>query len=224
MSKKKKQVVIFGTSSFAEIVDIYLTADSSYEVVAFAVHDQYIKESKFRGKIITPFEGLVEAYPPDRYAMFVAIGFSKLNRTRTKIYEQCKVRGYEMVRYINSKALQWGETKVGDNVFILENNIIQPFVEIGNNTILWSGNHIGHHSIIGNNVFISSQVVISGNCRVGDNCFMGVNAAVADHVSIAPFSFIGMSAVITKDTVEKGVYKGPKSVPELYNTDEMRGL
>lgn len=221
---KKKQVVIFGTSSFAEIVDIYLTADSPYEVAAFTVHKQYIKEPKFRGKIVTPFEDLVKSYPPDRYAMFVAIGFSKLNRPRTEIYEQCKAHGYEMIQYINSKALQWGETKVGDNVFILEHNVIQPFVEIGNNTILWSGNHIGHHSIIGNNVFISSQVVISGNCRVGDNCFMGVNAAVANDVSIAPFSFIGMSAVITKDTVEKGVYKGPKSVPELYNTDEMRGL
>ena len=221
---KKKQVVIFGTSSFAEIVDIYLSADSPYEVVAFTVHDEYIKESKFRGKIVTPFEGLVKSYPPQDYDMFVAVGFSKLNRNRTAIYEQCKANGYKMIQYINSKTIQWGEIKVGDNVFILENNVIQPFTEIGNNTILWSGNHIGHHSTIGNNVFISSHAVISGNCRVGDNCFIGVNAAVADHVNIAPFSFIGMSAVITKDTVEKGVYKGPKSVPELYNTDEMRGL
>lgn len=221
---KKKQVVIFGTSSFAEIVDIYFTADSPYEIAAFTMHDRYIKEPKFRGRIVTPFEHLIESYPPDRYAMFVAIGYSKLNRTRTEIYEQCRALGYEMVRYINSKALLWGETKVGDNIFILEQNVIQPFVEIGKNTVLWSGNHIGHHSIIGNNVFISSHVVISGNCRVGDNCFMGVNAAVADGVSIAPFSFIGMGAVVTKDTVEKGIYKGPKSAPELYNTDEMRGL
>lgn len=221
---KKKQVVIFGASNFAEIVDIYLTMDSPYEVAAFTVHSQYIKESKFRGRIITPFEDLVESYPPDHYAMFVAVGFRKLNRFRTEIYDQCKARGYKMVQYINSKALLWGENKIGDNIFILEQNVIQPYVEIGNNTILWSGNHIGHHSSIGDNVFISSHVVISGNCRVGNNCFIGVNAAVANNVRVAPFSFIGMSAVITKDTVEKGVYKGIKSIAESYNTDEMRGF
>lgn len=221
---KEKEVVIFGTEKFAELADVYLTIDSPHKVAAFTVHDRYIQERQFRDKIVTPFEGLVEAYPPDRYAMFIAIGFSKLNRARTEIYEQCKMRGYEMIQYINSKAMHWGEIKVGDNVFIFEQNVIQPFVQIGNNTILWSGNHIGHHSRIGNNVFIASHVVISGNCRIGDNCFMGVNAAVADGVTVAPFSFIGMSAVITTDTVEKGVYRGPKSEPEPYNTDRLRGF
>lgn len=221
---KEREVVIFGTSSFAEVADVYLTKDSPHKVTAFTVNDRFIKEPNFRGKIVTPFEGLIESYPPDRYAMFIAIGYSRLNRARAEIYEQCKARGYEMIQYINSKALHWGEIKVGDNVFIFEGNVIQPFVEIGNNTILWSGNHIGHHSRIGNNVFIASHVVISGNCRIGDNCFMGVNAAVADGVTVAPYCFIGMSAVITRDTDEKGVYRGPKSMSESYTTDQMRGL
>lgn len=220
----EKEIVIFGISSFAEVASVYLTKDSPNQVAAFTVHDRYIQERQLRGKIVTPFEGLVESYPADRYAMFVAIGYSKLNRLRTEIYEQCKGLGYEMIQYINSKTLHWGDIKMGDNVFIFEQNVIQPFVEIGNNTILWSGNHIGHHSRIGNNVFIASHVVISGNCRIGDNCFMGVNAAVADGVTIAPFSFIGMSAVITRDTVEKGVYRGHKSMPEKYNTDKMWGF
>ena len=221
---KKKQVVIFGTSSFAEIVDVYLTKDSPHKVVAFTVHDKYIKSRKFRGKVVVPFEDLVESYPPDDYEMFVAIGFSRLNKARTEIYEQCKASGYKMIQYINSKATHWGEIKVGDNVFILEENVIQPFVEIGSNTILWSGNHIGHHSIIGNNVFISSHVVISGNCRVGDNCFIGVNAATADGVTIGKNNFIGMGVNITGDTADGSVYKPEKIEPKPYNTDKMRGF
>jgi sugar O-acyltransferase (sialic acid O-acetyltransferase NeuD family) len=223
MSAKKK-IVIFGTSAFAEVVDVYLTKDSPYEVVAFTAHKKQINKKKFRGKNVVPFEDLTGLYPPNKYSMFVAVGYSKLNRFRTQIYEQCRTLGYEMISYINSKAVQWGEIKVGENVFILENNVIQPFVEIGNNTILWSGNHIGHHSVVGNNVFISSHVVISGKCKIGDNCFIGVNVAIADGVAVAPFSFIGMGAMITKDTMEKGVYKGVKSVAEEYTTDEMRGL
>jgi sugar O-acyltransferase (sialic acid O-acetyltransferase NeuD family) len=219
-----KDVIIFGTTSFAEVACVYLTQDSPYNVAAFTVNEQYITQTSLLGRQVVAFEKLKNYYPSDRYAMFVAIGFSGLNRTRTSVYEACKAEGYEMISYINSKATHWGEIEVGDNVFIFEENVIQPFVKIGNNTILWSGNHIGHHTAIGNNVFIASHAVISGHCHIGDNCFIGVNATFADGVTVAAHSFIGMGAMITKDTVEKGVYKGFKSEAASFTTDEMKGL
>src|SRR5207248_11527571 len=47
------------------------------------------------------FEQLETRYPPSSYAMFVAVGFSKLNRIRTELYGLCKRRGYELITYIN---------------------------------------------------------------------------------------------------------------------------
>jgi sugar O-acyltransferase (sialic acid O-acetyltransferase NeuD family) len=208
-----KQVVIFGLTDFARIASVYLEHDSPYHVAAFTAHQAYIDKEDILGKPIVPFETLTETHPPDAYEMFVAIGFSRMNELRTKMYHECKQRGYSMISYINSKASHWGYVDVGDNTFIFEDNVLQPFVKIGNNTILWSGNHIGHDTTIGDNVFIASHVVISGQVSVGDNCFIGVNAAVAHNVKVAPYCLIGAGVTITRDTKPETVYKATK--PEI---------
>lgn len=202
-----KPVVIFGIGDFARVAAHYLAVDSPRDVVAFAVHGRYVPSpAEFRGRPVVGFEALEDRYPPDAYAMFVAIGFSRVNQARADIYEQCKSRGYELISYVSSRALQWGETRIGDNTFIFEANVIQPFVTIGNNVVLWSGNHIGHDVTIGDHVFIASHAVVSGNCAIGDYCFVGVNATFRDAITVAPRCVIGAAAVIMRDTEEGDVY------------------
>ena len=75
-------------------------------------------------------------------------------------------------------------------IFILENNIIQPYVKIGNNVTLWSGNHIGHHSVIKDHCLFP-LVVISGRVTVDEQCFFGVNSTIRDNITIGKKSMIG---------------------------------
>ena len=89
--------------------------------------------------------------------MFIAMGYKRLNRLRTKFFDSAEEKGYDLISYVSSKAFIWRNVEIGKNCFIFEDNTIQPFVNIGNNVTLWSGNHIGHHSIIEKNCFISSQ-------------------------------------------------------------------
>jgi sugar O-acyltransferase (sialic acid O-acetyltransferase NeuD family) len=138
--------------------------------------------------------------------MFVAVGFSGVNRARHEIYDRCKEMGYELLTYVNSKATYWDELQIGDNCFVFENNVIQPNVQIGNDVVIWSGNHIGHDSRIGDHCFIASHAVISGNVTIGESCFVGVNATFRDGVTVAPKCIIGAGALIMKDTVEGGIY------------------
>lgn len=205
----KDKVVIFGCSDFARVADVYLTADSPYQVAAFTVHEEHMTQTELRGRPVVPFERLHETHPPDQFAMFVAIGFSRVNKARAEVYDECKRRGYELIRYVNSRAAQWGEVEIGDNGFIFENNVIQPFAKIGNDVILWSGNHIGHDAVIGDHCFIASHAVISGRVVVGPYSFIGVNATIRDGVTIAPECVIGAGALIVKDTEFQGVYAGP---------------
>ena len=135
--------------------------------------------------------GAANTHPPSDYSMFVAIGFSRVNQARAEMYHQCKEAGYDLVSYVNSRATQWGEFTIGDNTFIFEDNVIQPFVRIGSNVVLWSGNHIGHDAQIGDHVFIASHAVVSGNVLIGDYCFVGVNATFRDGVKVAPRCVIG---------------------------------
>lgn len=202
-----KPVVIFGTGDFARIAACYLAADSPHEVAAFTVHARFLpSEATLRGLPIVAFEELQDRYPPELFSMFVAIGFSRVNRARAEIYEQCKARGYSLITYVNSRATDWDETQIGENTFIFEDNVIQPFVTIGDDVILWSGNHIGHDVTIDDHVFIASHAVISGNCTIGSHCFIGVNATFRDGIKVAPHCVIGAAAVIMHDTQEGDVY------------------
>jgi sugar O-acyltransferase (sialic acid O-acetyltransferase NeuD family) len=199
-------VVVFGLGDFARIARVYLEGDSPYRVAAFTANEQYLETDDVDGVRVTAFETLPETHPPDRYSMFVAIGFSGVNSARRNVYEQAKARGYELISYVSSKARCWDDLVLGDNCFVFEDNVIQPHVHIGNNVILWSGNHIGHDSTIEDHVFIASHAVISGNVTIGESSFVGVNATFRDGIRVAPKCVIGAAAVIMKDTVEGGVY------------------
>jgi sugar O-acyltransferase (sialic acid O-acetyltransferase NeuD family) len=206
-----KRAIIFGTASFAEVVDFYLTNDSVYEVVAFTSDDGADRPSTLHGRPHVPFEELPQRFPPGQHDVFVAVGYKKLNSVREAICAAVRARGYDLLSYICSRATIWGTPKIGDNSFIFENNTIQPFVEIGRGTILWSGNHIGHHSRIGEYCFVSSHVVVSGHCEIGSHCFLGVNSTIVDGVKVGARNLIGPAALIQHDTGDDEVYLVPRT-------------
>lgn len=205
---KNKKLIIIGSGETAEVAYEYFTHDSDFEVVAFAVNKEYKKTDSFCGLPVVEFEEIEQKYNPQDFYAFVAISSGHLNRDRSKIYHAAKTKNYRIASYVSSKAFVWHNVQIGENCFILENNVIQTNVKIGNNVTLWSGNHIGHRTIIQDNCFIASHVVISGFCEVGENTFMGVNSCVADQVKIAKDNFIAMAAVINKNTEENKIYKG----------------
>jgi sugar O-acyltransferase (sialic acid O-acetyltransferase NeuD family) len=212
------EIVIFGTGSFAQVAHYLFTHDSAYEVVGFTVHREQLVERQLFGLPVVPFEDVLTEFPRDRFEMFVAVGYSDLNRIRARIYAEAKSMGYVLPSYISSKATYWGRS-VGDNCFICEDNTIQPFVEIGNDVILWSGNHVGHHSKIGDHCFVSSHVVICGHVTIEPYCFLGVNASIRDGISVAARNLIGAGALIMKSTREGELYVGDRTRPDPRTVD-----
>lgn len=197
MSNKK--LILFGTSDFAEVAYELFTYDSDYEVCGFTVSETYLSSESFLGKPVVPFERLPKSFPPSEYQVFIALVYNKLNRTRKKFYHLARDMGYQLATYVSSQAFVWRNVTLGDNVFIFENNVLQPFVSIGSNAILWSGNHVGHHSAIGSHTFVSSHVVVSGKCSLGENGFYGVNSCIGNDVSVGDDCFIGANALVVRD-------------------------
>lgn len=212
------KIVLFGDSAFAEIAYEYFTYDSNYEVVAFTVDKQFIRQDTLFGKPVIAFEEVSEHFPPDQYGMHIALTYSKLNRIRIEKYNAAKELGYELVNYISSNAFVWRNVELGDNCFIFEDNTVQPFVKIGSNNVLWSGNHIGHHSVIGSHNFISSHVVVSGFCTLGDANFIGVNSAMGNNLSIGNDCLIGSFVHIVRPVKDGSLLKGTPNRPDEVST------
>jgi len=204
----KNKLVIFGSGDISQLAHFYFSTDSEYDVVAFTVDANYIREPTFCGLPVVAFENVATQYPPKTHDFFVALSYSNLNAVRKEKYLAAKTLGYRLANFISSRATVLNEGRIGENCFIFEDNTIQPFVTIGNNVTLWSGNHIGHHSRIRDHTFIASHVVVSGGVEIGEQCFIGVNATLRDHIKVGDRCVIGAGALLLADADPEGVYIG----------------
>jgi sugar O-acyltransferase (sialic acid O-acetyltransferase NeuD family) len=217
-----KGLVIFGTGELAEVAHHYFSEDSIYKVIGFTVEREFLGEPEFCGLPVVAFEDILEIFDPNSCSIFIALGYSKLNQVRSRIFLECKSKGFSIASYISTNAFVAEGVSFGENCFVLEDNTIQPFVTIGDNVVLWSGNHIGHHSTIGNHVFISSHVVVSGGVRIGDYCFVGVNATFRDHISVGQRTVIGAGALIMKNTPDDSVFIEPATPRSEIQSESLR--
>lgn len=201
-----KRLVIFGVGDTAQLADFYFKQDTDYDVVAFTVDAAYASRPSAFGRPLVAFEDLPRLYPPEDHAVFVALGYSQLNRLRRRKYEEAKALGYPIAAYLSSRAIVWPGFTLEENGFILEGNNLQPFVRVGPNVTLWSGNHIGHHSTIGAHSFLTSHVVVSGGVTIGEHCFVGVNSTLRDRVTVGDACMLGAGTLLLADAEPGGVY------------------
>lgn len=210
-----KKLILFGAGKMAQLAHFYFTHDSDWEVCAFTLDAEYVREPNFCGLPVVPFETVQDVYDPAEYAMFVAIGYTRLNAVRTEKYHAAKAKGYTLATYFCSRATHWGDTVHGDNCFILENQVLQPGVTIGNNVFIWSGNHFGHDVVIEDNCYLASHIVVSGGVRIGTGSFIGVNATLRDNIEIGANCIIGAGALMMRSVGDNEVYvaKGTDKFP-----------
>lgn len=203
------QVIIFGNNDFASLANFYFKHDTSITPVAYCVDGDYLTESIVDDLPVIATEEIKKTFPPDEYCFFVPLADNKLREQKSNMVKKW---GYQLTKYVSSKATVFGS--IGDNCFIMENNVIQPFVTIGDNVILWSGNHIGHHSTIDNNVFFASHVVLSGRCIVRRYCWLGVNATIRNNIELAEGTFVAMGACVYKNTKPWSKHYGFRKKPK----------
>jgi len=219
-----EKVVLFGVGQVASRTYWYLTYDSPYEVAAFTVDPEYIKEDKLFGLPVIPFNNIESICPPNKYKMFLSISFTGMNKLRAEKYYQAKAKGYTLVNYTSSKATTWPDLVIGDNCLIQTNCTIEPFAEIGNDVTLGVSTLVSHNAVIKDHCSIVHHAVVLGNVIVEPYCIIGANATIRDHVTIARECMIGAGALILEDTIEKGVYKGNPAVLLPITSDKLKSI
>lgn len=215
-----EEIIIFGNSDYAKLVHFYFENYSNYKVVAFTVDKNYITSNEFDNLPLVSFEEITKIYPPSKYKIFTAIGYKFLNKLRSQKYSEAKKKGYEFVSFIHPTSTISKDARIGNNCFIFENVIVQPFVKIGNSAIIWSGSTISHNVTIEDNCYLSPRVVIAGNTTIKKYCYLGANSTIRNNIEISDECIIGMGTVVLKDTIEKSVYVGNPA--RLSSTDSSK--
>ena len=210
-----QKIVIFGTGDLAQRIFYYLK-NSEDEVVAFSANKSNIESDKLLGLPVVGFENVEKEYPPEEFSMFIALAYSEMNKKRRKFFDEAKNKGYELYSYIHPSTKIWDEFEMGENCFILAENIIQPFVKIGDNVLIGSNNLISHNTIIKDNCFLTSNITLGGHITIGANSFVGLSATINQRVKIGEECIIGAGTLITKDVNDKEVYaeNSSKKLPQ----------
>ena len=213
--------MIFGTGSFPQTVRRYLERDTSHRVVAFTIDAAYVTDPSFEGLPVVPFERLSESYSPEQVAMFVALGYRRVNRLRADVFARCRTLGYELVTYVSPRAVCADQFVIGANCFVFEAVVLGGGTVVGDDVVIWSGAHLAHDTSVGDHCFIAPRAAVAGNVRIGAASFIGINATIRDGISIAPSTVVGAGAVIMADTVEGGVYsvRGTDPLDDVWSWD-----
>lgn len=202
----KQPLIVYGTHDFAKLIRYYFDHDSAYEVVGFTIDRQYQQGDSFCELPVVPFEQVEQVYPPAETAMFVAVGYRNLNQLREKKCCAARSKGYQLATYISSRASAWPDLVIGDNCFMMEQVVIQPFVKIGDGVTAWAAAHISHDCLLGDYSFMAAHAVLGGYDEVGKRCFFGMNSVVKDHVTVADDCLIGAGACLLENAPSGSVY------------------
>lgn len=207
----ERPVVIFGAGELAELACFYFEHDVGRKVAGFTVDGAFIKADSLLGRPVVPFETVQDRFTPESCDLFVAIGYSDLNRARANKCAEALARGYQLASCISRRALVWPDLQIGRNAFVMEGTTIQPFVRIGNHVIVWANTLISHHVVIADDCFVAAEVVVSGAVTIGARSFLGVNATIRDHVTIGEDCIIGARTLINRDTPAGSTYVSEES-------------
>lgn len=202
----QKKLIIFGDRKHAEVVYYYFSHDTDYEVIGFCVDGDYITQDRFHDLPVFPFEDIENHIDPTDTEFFLGLSYGDVNRFRAQKYNEIKAKKYSFASYISSKASVYTDD-IGENVYIMENAIIEPYCKIGNNVALGGQCSIGHHSIIEDHCFVAGNAVVSGSCTIGKGSFIGANATIRTDMRIGGHNIIGAGVTILSDTDDNAIYR-----------------
>jgi sugar O-acyltransferase (sialic acid O-acetyltransferase NeuD family) len=213
MTGVPRKVVIFGAGTLARLARLYFARDTDHEVVAWTVDSEHVSDAQLVGLPTIAFEDLPGTYPPDEFALFVAVGYTHVNRRRAEIFDLGRDLGYCFPTLVSSRSHCWNDLRIGANCFVFDAVVVEPNVEVGDDVIVWSGGQISHDSVIGDHCFLGPHAVVLGDVTIGARSFIGGNATVKNGVTVAADCVIGAGALVKKDTEPGEVYSAEDTRP-----------
>lgn len=219
-----QKVILFGTSSGAQLLHFAMSQDKECEVVAFTVDRAYLKEPTFCGLPVVAFEEVQNLYPPSEYAMLVAILAHGMNKLRAAKCEEAKAKGYALASYVHPTAIVASDLVMGENCYIGEGVVCRPFSKLGNDVFLMPGSYVGHDTIVGDHGYIGVRAVIMGCVTLGPCCFVGPNATILQELAVGAECLVGGGVVLQTNAEDKSVYKAPAPVKLPLPSDKLARL
>ena len=207
MRTKNKKLILYGDSSFAQMIAHYFQSDSDYEVVAFCVDSAYKTKDTLDGLPVCTLESIEEHFSPKEHFIFAAIGYKSV-RTHKVLFEKIAALSFPIASYISSQAMVDSTCKIGENCLILAGVILEPNTTIEANCYINSGAIVCHHSRVKAHSILAAGSLIGGYTTIGESSLMGFKATVAELLEVADETLLGAGSLLLDNTKAHTMYVG----------------
>ncbi|MGY5810797.1 acetyltransferase [Rhizobium sp. LEGMi198b] len=218
-----QDIVIFGTGQIADVAKVYIDVFGPGRVVGFTLDEDHMTTYNHCGLPVVAWEHLEARFPPDKVKLLGPLSYQRLNDFRRERHIEGRARGYSFASFIHPSVQNLAES-IGDNAFILENCILQPFVRIGDGCMLWTACHIGHHTTIDDYCFLSSQVGVASGVHIGAGCLIGGQVGIDNALSVGASSYIQSRAMIRRNLPAQSVVRHAFDSPETYSSARLKKM
>mgnify|MGYP004449715443 FL=1 len=178
-----KNIVLFGTNDWSDMICFYMQQDERYNPVAYTVDRAYLESETRNGLPVVPFENIEELYPTDNYEIMICLGYTKMNTFREAKIKECVDKGYRIASYVHPTAIVLTD-KVGVGNLIMEGAIVGYACNVGNHNIISYGARIGHNTTIGDYNFVAGGCTTGGEVTIKNNCMLGLNCTVRNCITL----------------------------------------
>lgn len=192
-----ENLIIIGLSKTARHVFSFVTYHKLFNVIGFAVNEEYRNSDTFNGLPVYSLESLKKEELGDYY-VFIAMLWNRLNGDRQQIYNYCKAQGFKMANLISPLSVLRSPLE-GDNCWIHDFVVIQNNSEIQEDVAIMSGTLIGANTRVGAHCFFGAQSVLGGGSTVGERSFIGIKATVFDGTTIGKKCIIGACSAVKRN-------------------------
>jgi len=200
-----KNIILFGTGKTAQVMRYHIEREGG-SVAAFTIDREFYTTDKLSDIPVVLFDEVDTHYSPEKYSMFITVGYKNLNALRAERVEEAEQKGYSLINYVSPSAIVWDDLKLSVNCKIGDRTLMQPFSEIGKNVFVGSGCVIGHHSKIMDHCFIASGVTLGGGVTVEPYCFLGTGSVVRNDITLKRSTVIGAGVTLLESTEPESVY------------------
>ena len=207
MGQNKKKLIIYGDSSFSQMLAHYFQTDSHYRVVAFCVDKAFRTQEEINGLPVVNLENIENIYSPETHSIFSAIGYKSV-RTHKILFEKISQLSYPIATYISNHAMVDSTCNIDVNCLILPGVILEPHTIVDANCYINSGAIVCHHSYIKAHSILAAGSLVGGYTTIGESSLIGFKATVAELLEVGDETLLGAGSLLLDNTQSHTMYVG----------------
>lgn len=213
-------MVLIGAGGHAKVIIDIILRQGQLEIVGLTDPRPELAGRKIMGvPVLGGDDVLPEVYRRGVKNALIAVGSTRANSLRQKLFEKVRVLGFVMACAVHPRSTIAADIRMGEGVAVMAGAVVNPGTVMGNNVVINTGSVVEHDCVLEDHVHIAPCAVIGGGARVMENSHVGLGAVVLPGVAIGAGATIGAGAVVINNVPAGATVAG---VPAKVR-DELRG-